>query len=84
MVILQPEMSAAEQERTNFSPVVIENIAVPIGMESFSHICIFINMRSVEAIKSMRISRKMRRHPIENNSDPFLVKNLNQMHQFFG
>src|SRR5690606_26949938 len=53
-------------------------------MKSLSHIGVFVSVCAVEHEQSMRIIRKMRRHPVENHSNACLVKFIDESHQSLG
>src|SRR5436190_3284259 len=78
---IEPKSCAADQERFYFSPFIIKNITVPVRMEPFTHIRVFVSMSTIEHEQTMGIIRKMRGHPIKDHTYVFFVECFNQPHQ---
>src|SRR5580693_7572095 len=81
MVPVQPEPRIADQEGLHLSPAVVENITVPIGMESLPHVSIFIGVGAVKKIEPMVVIWEMRGHPVQDHADTFPVKGIYQRHK---
>ena len=50
-------------------------------MKAFTHIRIFVGMRTVKHKEPMRIIGKMGRYPVKNHHDFLLVQGINKAHQ---
>src|SRR5579863_1100301 len=81
MVFVQPEERVADQKAPHFVAAIIEDECIPVRMLSLPRIGVFVEMRSVEIAQPRLVLRKMCRHPIENHSDPALVKMVYQIHE---
>jgi hypothetical protein len=48
VVAIQPEQSAAQQKRAHLIPTVVEDQALPIGVETLPLIFVLVQMSSIE------------------------------------
>ena len=78
MKLAQPIKSVRDQEIANFVAAVIENISAPVGMLALAWIEMFVKRSTVEPTESKRVFRKMRRHPVHDHADSFLMKMIDE------
>ena len=81
MVLREPEERVGNQEVRNLRTAVVENQRAPVRMASLAGVLMLIQARSVEVRKAESISRKMRRHPVENHADSLLVHVVHEEHE---
>ena len=67
--MLQPIKRAGNQEALNFAAAEIVDVGIPIVMKALARIEMLVERGAVEARQAVRIGRKMRRHPIQNDAD---------------
>ena len=79
MEVLQPKQRAGDQETLHLAAAEIVDEGIPIVMESLAWIDMLVKRRAVEARKPVRIGRKVRRHPIENDADAGGVQRFDEM-----
>ena len=84
MVFTQPKSGIGNKEVLNLILAVIKDLGSPVGMFSLSCIRIFINTASVELSKTVRISRKMSRHPVEYYTYTVFMKLIYHIHEIIG
>src|SRR5207249_5865429 len=60
---------------------VVEYRAVPLGMKSLSRVGVLEQIRAVEIGESVRVGRKMRRHPVEDQPYPVLMQHVDEVHE---
>src|SRR5699024_5964267 len=73
MEMLHPEQRIADQEIFYLRLAVVKNLRTPVRVLTFSRIRIFINRCTVKIRKSVRVSWKMSRYPVQNNPDFIFV-----------
>ena len=56
----------------------------PILVLALPRIHVFVEIRAVEFGQSMRVFRKMRRHPIHDHADPDLMTPVHEMAELIG
>src|SRR5579863_10476192 len=78
MHYIQPKKSAAKEKIRHFLPAIIENRCIPMRMNSFAHVLMFIQGRSVEQVEAKIVGWEMRWHPIENDTDVCLMQNIDK------
>src|SRR5579875_14811 len=81
MVFIQPKKGVADEEIADFPTAIVEDEGAPIGMLAAARIGMLIQMRTVEVAQTMPITRKMGRHPIEEDTNAALMQGVNQIHQ---
>ncbi len=84
MKFAQPEQRVRNQEISHLVAAVIEDVGAPVGMLAFARIEMFIERGTVKAPQRKCIFRKMRRHPIHNHADPFLMKMIDKKTKIIG
>lgn len=70
---LEPVQRAAEQEISDLRPIEIVDQGVPVWMKALTPVGIFVEWRAVEPCKTVGIARKMRRNPIDYDTEPGVV-----------
>ncbi len=81
VVLRHPKVCTTNQKCTNFIFAIIEDIASPLRMKSFTWIKMFIECSTIKVGKSMHIYSKVRRHPIHNHSNTIFMHYINKCHK---
>ena len=81
VVPVEPEVRARQQEAAYLVAVVVEDQALPVGVEPETRIGVFIEVRSVELRERVLVIREMRRHPVEDDPDATLVQVIDERHE---
>ena len=81
MVTVEPKKRVADQKTAHFMAAVIENITVPLGLNTLARVGVLENMRAVKISESVLVAREMRRHPIEDHADVVLMQCIDEKHQ---
>ncbi len=81
VVALQPEERGGEQEAPDLVPAVIEDEAPPVRLIRLVRIGVLVHVAPVEEDEAVLVGREMRRHPVEDHTDPLLVQVVDQEHQ---
>src|SRR6185312_624419 len=84
VVLIEPEESVPDQKTLHFTPAVIEHERIPIRLLSLARIGVLVEMRAVEITQARFILRKVRRNPVENDSNSMLVEVVDQEHEISG
>src|SRR5260370_14534124 len=83
MEILKPMKRARDQEALHFAPPEIVDVGVPVAVETLARIEMLVERGAVEAGQPMRVSRKMRRYPVEDEADTRAVQAIDEAHEAF-
>ena len=81
MVRVEPEERAREQEAAHLVAAVVEDEAVPVGVEALPRVAVLVEVRAVEVAEPVLVGREVRRHPVEDDADAALVQAVDQVHQ---
>ena len=81
VIHVEPEERAAGEEVAHLGAAVVENRAVPLGVESLARIGMLVEMRAVEVGEAVLVGRKMRRHPVQDHADPATVQVIDEIHE---
>src|SRR5205823_9729594 len=84
VVLVEPEQRIADQETSHLMSTVIEDEAAPVLLQSFARVRMLVEMRAIEIREPMLIRRKMRRDPIQDNTDTVLMQHVDEVHQILG
>ena len=76
---VDPVECVADEERLDLVTAVIEDEALPVGMEALLRVRVFVDMRAVEEAEAVAVGREMRGHPIEDNADVVPVQGVDQV-----
>src|SRR4051812_48501243 len=63
---------------------IVEHQRAPIGVSTFAWVLMLIQRASVEVRERMVVARKVRRHPVDDDSDSFLVQMVDEKTQIIG
>jgi len=74
MIALGPEQRIIDQILRYLAPPEIIDGGIPVGVESLARIGMFIQRRAVKIGQPVFVGREMRRHPIQNNANPGLMR----------
>ena len=83
MEMLEPMQRAGDQEALHFAAPEIVDQRVPVLMEAFARILMLVERGAVEPREPMRIGRKMRRHPVEDDADAGGVQRVDEAREAF-
>ena len=78
MIALAPEQRVSEQEVNNLVPAIIEDQRAPILVRAFPGIFMFVETRAIETRQCPIIPGKMRRNPIDNDSDTCFMQRIDE------
>ena len=73
MVLVNPEQRVREQEILHLVAPVIEDERAPVRLSAAPRVRVLVKMRAVEKCQAVRVAREMRRRPVENHAQAFLV-----------
>ena len=66
---VQAKTARLRSESLEPPPAEIVDERIPVVMKSFARIEMLVERRTIEACQTVRIGRKMSRHPIEDDAD---------------
>ena len=69
VVLVQPEGGAGEQEAAHLVAAVVEDPAVPLGVEALAAISVLVQFGAVEAVQTMGVAGEVRGHPVQDDAD---------------
>src|SRR5437588_1277268 len=78
MKFAQPIQRVADQKISNLVTPIIENVSAPIGMLAFARVEMLVQRSPIESSECERVFRKMRRHPIHDYADTFLMEMIDE------
>ncbi len=78
MEALQPMKRARDQEALNLVPAEIIDVSVPVTVKALARIEIFVERSAVEARQAVRVGGKVRRHPVEDQTDVRRVQGIDE------
>ena len=81
VVAVEPEERAADQEAPHLVAPVIEDVAAPVGVETFARVAVLVEMGAVEVTQTVGVGGEVRRHPVEDDADAALVESVDQGHE---
>jgi hypothetical protein len=81
VIFVEPEHGARHQEAAHFRAAVIEDVRLPVGMESLTRVGVLVEMSAVEVGETVGVGREVRRHPVEDDGDAVLVQVVDQVHE---
>src|ERR1700685_2387217 len=73
MKCIDPPKRGRNQKTANFAAASVINKCVPVAVKTLARILMFVKRGTVKPGHAMLIRRKMRRHPVEDYSDPIRV-----------
>ena len=84
MIFVDPEQRVRNEKVLHFVAPVVEDKRAPVRLLAFSRVRVLIKMSSVEVSQAVRVARKMRRRPIEQHADAFLMAAVDEIHKIGG
>lgn len=84
VILVEPEEGVAMQEVFYFVAGVVEDEGAPVLVFSLAGIFIFVEAGAVVAGEAVRVFREVSGHPVEQDSDAFLVAAIHEVSEFIG
>ena len=84
VVFVQPEGGAGEQEGAHLVATVVEDPAVPFGVEALAAVGVLVQFGAVEAVQAVGVTGEVRGHPVQNDADAALVQVVDEELEVFG
>src|SRR5690606_38525080 len=81
VVPIQPEESAADEERLHLIPAIIEDQALPFGVKSPLGRGMLVQVGPVIESQSVRVRGKMGGDPVQDDADTVSVEVIDQVHE---
>src|SRR6187551_2662248 len=81
MVFFQPEQCAANQKTSHLVAAIIENVGTPVRMEALARVGMLKKMRAIKETETMAIRRKMRGHPVQDDSYVVSMERIDEIHE---
>ena len=81
VIFVEPEHGARHQKAAHFGAAVVEDVRLPVGMESLARVGVLVEVRAVEVGEAVRVGRKVRRYPVEDHANAVLVQVVDQVHE---
>ena len=81
VVLLEPEERAGGEECAHLVAAVVEDRALPVGMEAQARVGVLVEVRAVEAREPVRVVGEVRGHPVEDHADARAVQRVDQEHE---
>ncbi len=78
VVLLQPEQRVRKEETAHLVTAIVKDFGAPIRMPGLTRVGVLVARGAIESSQTVRVVRKMARHPIHHNADPGLVKNVDK------
>ena len=79
--MFEPIERAGDQEALHLAAAEIVDVGVPVVMKALARIEMLVERGAVEARQTMRVGRKMRRHPVEDDADAGGVQRIDKAQQ---
>ena len=84
VVVRQPVLGRRGEKAAHLVAAVVEDQALPVGMEAEAGVGVLEQVRPVELRQGEGVFGKVRRHPVEDHPDPGLVQLVDQGHELLG
>ena len=84
MKAFAPEQRVGGQEIAHFVPAVIEDQRAPVLVRTFARVLVLIERGAVEARQRPVIPRKMRRHPVHDDTNAGFVQRVDEKLKIIG
>ena len=81
VVLAQPVLGRREEEAPHLVPAVVEDEALPVGVEAQPWIGVLEEVCSVEIGQCELVGREVGRHPVEDHADAGAVELVDQPHE---
>ena len=81
VVAVEPAAGARQQEGPHLVAPVVEDRAVPVGVEALAGVGVLVEMGAVEAGEAVGIGGEVRRDPVQDDADPALVESVDHRHE---
>ena len=78
---VEPAEGAADKELPHLVAAEIEYLAAPVRLVPLPGILVLVEAGAVKVCKTVRVGRKVRRHPVEDHADPHLMQHIHHVHE---
>src|SRR6185436_13026153 len=82
--LVDPVERVRDEEIANFVAAIVEDQRAPVGMLTETRIFMLEQRSAVETTQSVVVLRKMRRYPIEQNPNPVLMEEIDEVAKVVG
>ena len=72
--LVEPVQRVGDQEVAHLVAAVVEHIRAPVGMLTALRVGMLVQRGAVETAEAPVVAWEMRRHPVDDDADPSLVK----------
>src|SRR5262249_32642426 len=84
VVLVEPEKSVPQEEVLHLVPPVVEYESSPVAVLSLARVGMLVKVGAVEEAETVVVSRKVSRHPIEENTNAGLVAAVDEAGKVLG
>src|SRR5438105_5169071 len=84
VLLVESKESVGDQIILDLFRTVVVDERAPVRMSALPRVGVPVEMAAVELSEAVRVARKMRRSPVENDADVRLVAAVDKFHEFGG
>ena len=77
----QPVHGRGEEEAPHLVAAVVEDVAVPVGMDALPRVGVLEEVGAVEEAQAVLVVREVRRDPVQDHADAVLMEVVDQEHE---
>ena len=81
VVALEPEQGRADEELADLVAAVVEDRALPVGVEALARVLVLVERGAVEPPQAVPVGGEMRRHPVQDDADAEVVEHVHEVHE---
>src|SRR5206468_4869558 len=81
VIAVQPEERAIEQEVRDLVASIVEDERAPVGVFALPRVRVLVEVGGVEVDEPVRVTREVRRHPVEDHADAATVEMIHEGHE---
>ena len=81
VIVFQPEKGVGDEERTHLIAAIVENAALPVGVETLAGVGVVVEVGPVEVGQPVGIGWKVGGYPVEEDADTGLMESIHQVHK---
>ena len=84
VVAVEPEEGAADEELADLVAAVVEDGALPVGVEALARVLVLVERGAVEAAQAVPVGGEVGGHPVQDDADAVLVEHVDEVHEVLG